>query len=183
MARPRTRTKVHEAVLALAREGSIRSITMEAIAARAEVSKQTLYRSWSSTGAILFDALLARSLDENGVVTLPDTGDLTADLHTIASAMVAELTDRTQETLLRAVTAQLQDDEALAAQYRESLFDIQRDAVAGRLAAAGVDEPDEIAELFFGPILHRWLLRTRPFDDGWVRRHVERTVRAAAAPR
>ncbi len=171
---------MYDAVLVLAQTGSIRALTMEGIAARAGVSKQTLYSSWPSSGAVLFDALLAQSLDDDGVVALPDTGDLAADLFTIASAMIAEMSDPTQDTLLRAVTAQLQVDDALAAEYRERLFDIQQDAVAARLTTAGVDGADEIAELFFGPILHRWLLRTRPFDDAWVRRHVERVVRAAA---
>jgi AcrR family transcriptional regulator len=179
MARATTRRKVHDAVLALAGESRVGSLTMEGVAARASVSKQTLYRSWPSTGAILFDALLARSEGADADVVVPDTGDLDADLDSLATAMVAELTDRTVEPLLRAVAAEIQADAALATQYRELLLSVQMSAIADRLRRGGVADPDEVAELFVGPILHRWLLRSRPFTADWVARHVARTVRAA----
>lgn len=180
MARATTRRKVHDAVLSLAREGRVGSLSMEGVATRAGISKQTLYRSWPTTGDILFDALLARSEDGDGVVEIPDTGDLDADLRLLGSAMVAELTDPVLEPLLRAVTAEIQSDEALARQYRERLLAVQMSAIARRLAAGGVDDADAIAELFVGPILHRWLLRSRPFDAQWIADHVARTLRAAA---
>lgn len=154
---------------------------MEGIAARAGVSKQTLYRSWSSTGEILFDALLGRSLDENGRVTVPDSGDLRADLTALATGMVDELTDSTQERLLRAVTAELQADDALAAQFRDLLLAPQLTAIADRLRQADARDPEDVAELFVGAIFHRWLLRSRPFDTEWVTAHVERVLRSVGA--
>ena len=179
MSREKTRKKVHDAVLALAQESRVGSLTMEGVAARAGISKQTLYRSWPTTGAIVFDALLARSEDHDGTIAVPDTGDLAADLRTLGEGMAIELTDPTQEPLLRAITAELQTDEALALQYRELLLAPQMSAIAGRLQRSGVADPDEIAELFAGPIMHRWLLRSRPIDGGWIARHVSRTLRAA----
>jgi len=176
MARRQTRTKVHDAVLTLARESRIGTITMEGIAAQAGVSKQTLYRTWSSTGAILFDALLARSLDEDGAVAVPDSGNLASDLIALATGTIAELTDPTQEPLLRAVTAEIQFDDVLAAQFRELLLGPQLRAISRRLGQANVPDPDDVAELFVGPIFHRWLLRTRPFDAAWVTAHVGRVL-------
>lgn len=181
MARERTRTKVHAAALSLAGERQVGSITMEGIAARAGVSKQTLYRSWSSTGEILFDALLARSLDEHGRVTVPSSGDLAADLAALATGMIDELTDPPQERLLRAVTAELQSDDGLAAQFRELLLEPQLTGITDRLRQSGVRDPEDIAELFVGPIFHRWLLRSRPFDAEWVAAHVERVLRSVGA--
>lgn len=180
MARHSTRTKVHDAVLSLAREDAIGSITMEGVAARARVSKQTLYNSWSSTGEIVFDALLARSADESGAVAIPDANDLSADLHELATATIAELTSPDLEPLLRAVTAEIQRDAELARQYREQLLAPQLAAIAERFRRAGTDDPDGLAELFVGPILHRWLLRTHPFDSEWVSAHVGRVIRAAS---
>lgn len=179
MARARTRSKVHAAALSLAGDHPVAAITMEGIAARAGVSKQTLYRSWSSTGEILFDALLARSLDENGSVTVPNSGDLDVDLTALATGMIDELSDPTHERLLRAVTAELQSDDDLAAQFRELLLAPQLAAIADRLRAAGVRDPHDVTELLVGPIFHRWLLRSRPFDATWVSAHVERVLRAA----
>lgn len=181
MARERTRSKVHAAALSLAGDRPVAAITMEGIAARAGVSKQTLYRSWSSTGDILFDALLARSLDENGNVTVPNSGDLDVDLAALATGMIDELSDPTEERLLRAVTAELQSDDALAAQFRELLLAPQLTAISDRLRASDVRDPDDVTELFVGPIFHRWLLRSRPFDAKWVTAHVERVLRAAGA--
>lgn len=181
MARERTRTTVHAAALSLAGERPVGSITMEGIAARAQVSKQTLYRSWSSTGEILFDALLAHSLDENGRVTVPNSGDLAADLLSLATGMIDELTDPPQERLLRAVTAELQSDDALSAQFRELLLAPQLTAIAGRLRQSDVSFAEDVAELFVGPIFHRWLLRSRPFDAEWVAAHVERVLRSVGA--
>lgn len=178
MARPSTRAKVHAAVLDLARSAPAASLTMEGIAARAGVGKQTLYRSWPSTGAIVFDALRARSEDADGAVAVPDSGDVAVDLLALAAGTVAELTDPLQEPLLRTLTAQLQGDLVLAAQHRELLVLPQLAAVADRFASAGAPDPAAAAELFVGPILHRWLLRTHPFDDAWVRGHVARVLRA-----
>lgn len=180
MARERTRTKVHDAVLALARDARLGSITMEGLAARAGVSKQTLYRTWPSTGAILFDALLARSQDEDGAVRVPDSGDLAADLELLATAMTAELTDPTQEPLLRSVTAETQSDPTLGTQLVDLLLGPQLAGIADRFRAAGVADPSGAAELFVGPVFHRWLLRTGGFDPSWVRAHVARTVRATS---
>lgn len=179
MARDRTRTKVHAAALSMALdESAAGALTMEGIAARAGVSKQTVYRSWPSTGAVLFDALLARSADESGRVAVPNSGDLASDLLTLATGIVAELTDPIEEALLRAVTADLQSDTALAAQYREMLLGPQLSAIAARLDEAGVPASDDVAELFVGPIFYRWLLRTRPFDSEWVTAHVGRIIRS-----
>jgi AcrR family transcriptional regulator len=165
-------------VLSLARERRVGTITMEGIAARAAVSKQTLYRSWPSTGSILFDALLARSVDASGTVVVPDSGDLTRDLEALATGTIEELTGPTQDPLLRAVTAEIQSDVHLAAQYRDRLLAPQLAAVADRFRKSGAPDPDGAAELFVGPILHRWLLRTGPFDGDWVTTHVGRVTRA-----
>lgn len=180
MARSATRKRVHDAVLGLLREGRVGSLSMEGVAARAGVSKQTLYRSWPTTGAIVFDALLARSEGPDGDVVVPDTGDLSADLVTLATGMVSELTGAETEPLLRAVTAEVQIDAEVAAQYRALLLAPQMAAIARRFRDAGAVDPEECAELFVGPLLHRWLLRSQPFSREWIARHVTRTVRATA---
>lgn len=180
MASKKTRARVHEAVLSLASGEGFARLTMEGVASRAGVGKQTLYRSWPSTGTILFDALLARSQDPDGVITLPDSGDLRADLIQLIQETIAELTDPVSEPLLRSVTAAIQTDLHLATQYRELLLEPQMNAVAERLRAGEVDEPEEAAELLLGPVLHRWLLRSSTFDDSWAEAHIERVLRACS---
>jgi AcrR family transcriptional regulator len=160
-------------------DARIGTITMEGLAKQAGVSKQTLYRTWPSTGAILFDALLARSTDEHDAVTVPNSGDLAADLRSLATATIAELTDPMLEPLLRAVTAEMQSDEALAAQFRELLLAPQLRGISNRFRQENLPNPDDLAELFVSPIFHRWLLRSRSFDSEWVTAHVARTMRGA----
>lgn len=149
---------------------------MEALAAAAGVSKQTLYRSWSSIGAVLFDALLARSLGDDGTVQVPNTGDLRVDLEQLGEGIVTELSDPVHDRLLRAVTAELQGNDALARDYRELLLEPQMRAIAQRFAQAHCADPDAMTELFAGPILHRWLLRGGGLTDEWVRGLVDRVV-------
>ncbi len=179
MATRKTRARVHEAVLSFASLEGLAKLTMEGIASRAGVGKQTLYRSWTSTGEILFDALLAQSQTPDGIVVVPDSGDLRTDLIRLVRETIAELSDPAAEPLLRSVTAAIQTDMALATQYRELLLIPQMQAVADRLRRGGVKEPDELAELLLAPLLHRWLLRSGPLDDSWVKAHVHRVLRVS----
>lgn len=178
MARATTRRRVHEAVLALVGEVGVGGLTMEAIAARAGAGKQTLYRSWPSPSAILFDALLERDRGGGGYALVVDTGDLRTDLVALVTGIVAELTQASSDRILRAATAQVLTDPELNAELLHRLLGPQTRAITERLAAATVARPDEVAELLIGAVFHRWLLRTSPFDDGWITRHVERVMRA-----
>ncbi|WP_235866305.1 TetR/AcrR family transcriptional regulator [Serinibacter arcticus] len=166
-------------MLELAGEVGFGGLTMEAIAARAGAGKQTLYRSWTNPGAILFDALLDRDRGDAGDALVPDTGDLRADLVALASGIVAELSDPASDRLLRAATAQVLTDPDLNLELLHRLLEPQMRAIGERWRIADVDAPDELAELLVGPIFHRWLLRTRAFDDAWLGRHVDRVLAAA----
>ncbi|UAJ78842.1 TetR/AcrR family transcriptional regulator C-terminal ligand-binding domain-containing protein [Leifsonia sp. ZF2019] len=92
--------------------------------------------------------------------------------------MAAELTDPLLEPLLRAVTAELQVHDALAVQYRDALRSVQMAAIAHRLERGGVTDPDEVAEPFVGPIMHRWWLHSHPLGRDRLSRHDPRTIRA-----
>ncbi len=126
---------------------------------------------------MIFDAILDANTQEEGSVTLPDTGDLESDLRLVLRGAVAALTDPANDRLQRAITAEIQTDLAVAGELVRRLLRPQLDATAARIAAgirAGqVDEsvdPRLAVELLFGPVFHRWLLRTgdldNPFADG-----------------
>jgi AcrR family transcriptional regulator len=186
---PRARRAILDATLALTAEVGYAALTVEAIAARAGVGKQTIYRWWPSKGAVLFDALLAANADADGATALPDTGDLPADLRTLLRATAAELTDPSADRLNRAVAAEVQGDEGLGGELVRRLRRPQLDATAERLrrarAAGQIAEDADVevaVELLFGPVFHRWLLRTGPLDDAYADRLVA-TVLAGLAPR
>lgn len=189
----RRNVRSRDAILGAARElvtdVGYGRLTVEAIASRAGVGKQTIYRWWPSKGAVVFDAILDGNADAEGSHALPDTGDLHADLRSVLRAVVAELRDPATDALQRAVTAEIQTDEPLARELVDRLLRPQLDATADRLRAAreagqldGVVDAELAAELLFGPVFHRWLLRTGPLDDAYADRLVD-AVLSGVAPR
>ncbi|MEV6344365.1 TetR/AcrR family transcriptional regulator [Actinoplanes sp. NPDC051851] len=182
----RSRRAILTAALELLTETGYADLTIEAIAGRAGVGKQTIYRWWRGKGAVILDALTE---DLPGVVALPDTGDLRADLRAVLRATVAEFADPALSATTRALTIETLADDDLADQVRDRLLRPQLDAVRTRLEsgrAAGqvrADAPlDQVVELLFGPVYHRWLLRNGPLTEVYADGLVD-LVLAAIAPR
>lgn len=156
------------AALELVGERGYDTLTIEGIAARAGVAKTTIYRWWPSRDAVLLDAYLDLQ-QRAGPTTLPDTGDLAADLRALLTAVVENLLDPRFDAPYRAVTAAMQQDARLAADVHERLLGPLTSRTRERLdraRAGGQIRPDvdlDLAvELLHGPLFHRWLLRTRP---------------------
>ncbi|MFG1744063.1 TetR/AcrR family transcriptional regulator [Micromonospora chalcea] len=177
-----SRRAILAAALELLTETGYSALTVEAIAARAGVGKQTIYRWWRGKGAVILDAL-ADDMPE--VIALPDTGDLRADLREVLRATVAEFADPRLSATTRAITIETLADEELAAQARDRLLRPQLNAVRARLEAAreaGQVRPDTaldlVVELLFGPLYHRWLLRNGPLTDDYADGIVDLVVTA-----
>ncbi|MFJ6951364.1 TetR/AcrR family transcriptional regulator [Micromonospora aurantiaca (nom. illeg.)] len=177
-----SRRAILAAALELLAETGYPALTVEAIAARAGVGKQTIYRWWRGKGAVILDAL-ADDMPE--VIALPDTGDLRADLGEVLRATVAEFADPRLSATTRAVTIETLADEELADQARDRLLRPQLNAVRVRLEAAreaGQVRPDapldQVVELLFGPLYHRWLLRNGPLTDDYADGIVDLVVTA-----
>jgi AcrR family transcriptional regulator len=179
---PRRSEASRRAILAAAFElvGEIGydGLTIEGIATRAGVGKQTIYRWWPSKGAVLFDSFLALSEDEDGEPALPDTGDLDGDLKHVLRATVAELVDPFYDRPMRALLAAMLDDPPLAAEYEQRLEAPTNALKRARLAAArdagqlpaDVDL-DLAVELLWSPLWSRWQFHgplTPEFADALV---------------
>ncbi|GAA1653330.1 TetR/AcrR family transcriptional regulator [Nonomuraea maheshkhaliensis] len=179
-----------QAILAAARElvseVGYAKLTIEAIAARAGVGKQTIYRWWPSKGAVVLDAFLALSeAGPEGSMALPDTGDVAADLKAVMRATVAEFADPAFEGPIRALNAEIINDPALAAQYREKLAGPVDEAKKERLRSAqragqlAADADLDLAlELLYAPLYQRWLLRTGPLTPDYADALAEAFLRA-----
>lgn len=183
----RARQAILGAALELLAERDYADLTIEAIAARAGVGKQTIYRWWRGKGPVILDALVDAATTA-GPAALPDTGDLRADLRTVLRATVAEFADPRLSATTRALTMETLADGELAEQVRDRLLRPQLAAVRDRLRAgqrAGQVRTDvdldQVVELLFGPVYHRWLLRTGPLVDDYADGIVELTL-AAVAP-
>ncbi|RZU60925.1 TetR/AcrR family transcriptional regulator [Zhihengliuella halotolerans] len=168
----RARRAILSATRDLVAEVGYTRLTIEGIAAAAGVGKQTIYRWWRSKAAVLFDAILEVNSHEQGSVDLPDTGDLESDLRLVLRGTVAALAEPANDRLQRAIAAEIQTDISVAEELVRRLLRPQLDACAARITlgirAGQVDESvdaDLAVELLFGPIFHRWLLRTGRLDD------------------
>lgn len=183
----RSRSAILSATRELIGEVAYAKLTIEAIAARAGVGKQTIYRWWPSKGAVVFDAILAQIADAEGVIELPDTGDIAADLKTVLRATVAEFADPAFDAPIRAVLTEVINDPGLAAQYREQLEQPVHAAKVRRLAKAqhagqirADADLDLLVDLLYGPITQRWLPRSGPLDEAFADALVDSVLRAFA---
>jgi len=165
MARPDTARRVHAAVLALAERGGPDALTMEGIAAEAGVGKQTLYRSWPSVPAVVFDALAAESAAHGAE---PEGGSVVQMLQDA----ITEISTEPRATLLRVLAASIQTDAEIARQFRDRLLTPQLEQVTNLMAVAGFPDPRTSAELLLAPIFYRWFMGLPQFGDAELRRHV-----------
>ncbi|WP_219418429.1 TetR/AcrR family transcriptional regulator [Pseudonocardia nigra] len=181
----RSRRAILTAAADLVHEVGYRKLTIEAIAARAGVGKQTIYRWWPSKGAVVLDAFLAAASQGPEGLALPDTGDVRADMRGVLRAIVAELADPRLSATSRALTIDMQGDPDLADGMLERLLGPQFAAIADRLRsaqAAGQLRPDvdmSVAiEMFIGPPYHRWLLQTGPLTEAYADTVTDLALRA-----
>ncbi|MEV8065346.1 MULTISPECIES: TetR/AcrR family transcriptional regulator [unclassified Streptomyces] len=170
----RSRRAIYDAALALVAEVGYPRTTIEGIAARAGVGKQTIYRWWPSKADVLLEAFLdlgeeaAREAGQQPY-EIPDTGDLAADLKAVLRLTVDQLFDPRFEAPSRALAAEGLVNEEVGRRFVAQLLEPQLQLYVKRLRAAqdkGAVRPDvdpRIAlELFVSPLAQRWLQYTGP---------------------
>jgi AcrR family transcriptional regulator len=176
-----SRRAILTAAFELVQEVGYAKLSIEGIAARAGVGKQTIYRWWPSKGTVLLDAfLLLSEQPDSGQSGLPDTGDLEADLKTVLRATVEELNDPRFDEPMRALNTEITHDPALAARYAERLDGPMRELKKQRLHSAQqtgqlTDDLDlDVAiDMLWGPLLNRWLQRSGTLTPDYADNIVE----------
>ncbi|MGW0514826.1 TetR/AcrR family transcriptional regulator [Streptomyces olivaceoviridis] len=188
----RSRRAIYAAALALVGEVGYPKTTVEAIAARAGVGKQTIYRWWSSKADVLLEAFLdlaGQSAQAAGQAadTVPDTGDLAADLKAVLRATVDELFDPRFEVPARALAAEGVVNEQLGREVVAKLLEPQLQLYVARLRSAQdagavrADVDPRIAlELFVSPLAQRWLQRSGPVSYAYTDTLVEYALHGIA---
>jgi AcrR family transcriptional regulator len=160
------RQAVLEAADNLLAEIGFAAVTIEGIAARAGVGKQTIYRWWPSKTDVLMDAFLDDAVQH---LTPEDSGDLGRDLRAHLGNLGEFLTRSDAGSVFRALIGQAQHDPAMAAQFRKDCLErqrqvdrlpLQRAVERGELAA---DTDIDIAvDQLVGPIYYRALVTGAP---------------------
>ncbi len=177
------RVAVLEAADDLLVEHGFAGVTIEGIAARAGVAKQTIYRWWTSKTAILFDAMLADAAEH---FSPPDHGDLRSDLRDHLRQIATFLTATDAGAVCRALTGQAQHDPAVAAQFRSEFVAPQRQRDRepflrarrrGELSQA--EDIDLAIDQLAGPVYYRALITGQDvpaeFTDALVDRYLAPT--------
>ncbi|MET9500374.1 TetR/AcrR family transcriptional regulator [Streptomyces sp. NPDC006259] len=172
----RSRRAIYDAALALVAEVGYPRTTIEGIAARAGVGKQTIYRWWGSKADVLMEAFLDLSSEaarEAGgePYAIPDTGDLAADIKAVLRATVDQLTDPRFEAPSRALAAEGVVDEEVGRRFMTQLMEPAIQLYVDRLRAAqragqvrAEVDPRIALEFFISPLAQRWLQYTGPIS-------------------
>ncbi|RKE23507.1 TetR/AcrR family transcriptional regulator [Streptomyces sp. TLI_171] len=164
--RPRSeasRRAILNASLDLCADQGYGPVTVEAIAARAGVSKKTIYRWWPSKGAVVLEALDDAA---NPAADFPDSGDLRTDLITQMDGLVRGLlSDRRFGQAFVGLIADTQHDPQLARDTVDDLFRPRIEDAHRRLAKARDAgqirrdaDPALVIELLYAPLYYRLLL-------------------------
>jgi len=166
----RARQAVLAAALAVVAEEGPAGLRMDAIAKRAGVSKETLYRWWRSKTEVILDALAQRGQQ---TIPLPDTGTLRDDLRAFLRATVDSADPATRQ-LLHAIASAAASDETTADQVRDRFLATRR-AALGQILERAVSR-GEIArdysalaiDLIYGSMWYRLIFRVGPLDYTWA---------------
>lgn len=146
-------------------------LSVEAIAGRAGVGKQTIYRWWRSKAAVVCEAVAAGQLPLPSAPP-PDTGELGADLRSWMREQFEWLAAPGHTALVRALAAASSDDAGDTERLHELITGPSREHLIGRLragAAAGRVRADAdleaAADALLGAVLYRVLARA-PIPPG-----------------
>jgi AcrR family transcriptional regulator len=163
------RQAVLEAADDLLAEIGFAAVTIEGIAARAGVGKQTIYRWWRSKTDVLMDAFLEDAIEH---LIPQDSGDLDHDLRAHLRNLAEFLTQSDAGAVFRALAGQAQHDPEMAERFRRDYLGQQREidrvplqrAIERGELAADTDIELAVDELV-GPIYYRVLVTGEAVDS------------------
>lgn len=163
--RPRNeglRQTILRAAAELLEERGVDGVTIEAIASRAGVGKQTIYRRWSTRAAVLVEAFLSQ---DDAPIAVPDAGSLRRDLAALATTVAATAGNESLRRSVAGLVAASHVDAEVGRLFRERFVAPVR-AVAREILQRAMDRgelhPDVDLEVVIdelvGAIWYRALL-------------------------
>jgi AcrR family transcriptional regulator len=181
--RPRSEA-ARQAIVAAAADlvlaGGAEAVTVEGIAARAGVSKATIYKWWPSGKAVMLEGLLEVT---RATMVLPQDGDLETMLRAHVGALVGVLRDGPAGPLLRALAGQGQSDEATARALLDQWIRPRRVVTEAALEAAvargelRADTDVAVAlDQLYAPVYYRLIFGHEALDDALADRIVSQLL-------
>lgn len=154
----KSRSAIYTATRELVLEHGANNFTIEAVADRAGVGRQTIYRWWCGRTALIADVLLADICDVT--ISVVDTGDLEADLIRWAHRLAQDLTTHKYFTSLRILTASAIEDTDTATKLRTVFSEPLREAVTRRMQIDDFDDAytRAVADALVGGVVYSVLM-------------------------
>jgi AcrR family transcriptional regulator len=155
----------------LKQDGGFGELSIEAIAADANVGKTTVYRWWPTKAALVADAFLA-SADEE--LRFPNTGSVQKDMSLQMRRLIRILRSK-RGKVVAALIAGGQSDAELIEAFRDRFLwprrkqayqTLQRGIERGELPAGS--DLDLILDSLYGPIYMRFLIRHDKLDENFA---------------
>jgi AcrR family transcriptional regulator len=156
-------------------------VTIEGIAARAGVAKQTIYRWWPSKVDILLDTLIE---DASSQLSVPATGSALDSTRRYLRSLARFLTKEPAGRVLLALIGEAQHDPEMARTFRRRYLDpqrrseremLERGITCGELTSEF--DIDAVLDALCGPLFYRALAGAsipRSFIDGLIADNLER---------
>ena len=182
---PETRAKILKAAYEMLNEVGFMDLTIEGVAARAEVGKPTIYRRWKTKAALAMDAFLEAV---NPEIIFPDTGSVKEDFKEQMQKIV-KLMNSPRGEVLASVIGCGQADEELIAAFRENwLIPRRKDAIA--IFQRGVERgelkaeinPEVAIDALYSPLFYRLLLKHQPLNNKFVNELIELVMNGMSLP-
>ncbi|MGE2732910.1 TetR/AcrR family transcriptional regulator [Mycolicibacterium vaccae] len=160
----RSRVAIVDATRDLLLERGFDKLTIEAVAARAGVGKQTIYRWWPSRHALVADVTLEYA--DRILRPVPHTDDVVADCCRWAFDLAKTLTTVRGNAMLRVLTIAGMEHADTAARLRAGFSVPLHEALRDRLLAADMDPHDvrDAADAIVGGVVHAILTEGRSFQ-------------------
>lgn len=173
------------AAFELCQERGYAALTIEGVAARAGVGKQTIYRWWPSKGAVVLEAFQEQI--DPGIATPPEDRKL-AGLPEFLRRAAGLLSHPRFGPMLADLVGAVQHDPALADEFHEKMYGPIRNGTVDRVRRAQKagelreTDPDLVADLLFGPLWFRLLVMRTPPTPEYADQVVDAVLAGLRAP-
>jgi AcrR family transcriptional regulator len=172
--RPRSeqaRQAIFQSTLKLLRRSSFSGLTIEAVAADANVGKATVYRWWPNKGALVVDAFASSAADQ---LHFPNTGSVYRDMSLQMTQFLGILRSQ-RGRIVAALLAGGQTDPELLAAFRDRFLRPRREEAYKTLRRAihrgelpKTLDLDVALDTLYGPIYMRFLIQHSPLSESYV---------------
>lgn len=174
-----------EAAWQLLQQGSVRKVSIEAIAREAGVGKTTIYRWWPSKAAVIVDAFL---MQVETSLPFPET-DTAAEAIAQQMQQIVQVFRGDVGRIVAQIIAEGQCDSGALESFRDRFLSPRRES-ARQVIIQGIEsgefddnlDPELVMDILYGPIYYRLLVQHLPLDDAFATALAQRAMRCLRSP-